>query len=134
MSSEAASLVDAAKNASRALGLSEATSDLAIASCLQVVYRICNRSARRGLDLRRIASAGDIPLFELRAAVVSAEDAQARIFFVWPEDSKVAIGVLLRFKRLEGDRAQIRAWQNQDIDLALALAKQALRETELNGG
>jgi len=129
-SADSISLLDAAVNAARAFGLNELASDLAIAACLQVADRFRNGTARSGSDVRRIAGANEFPLFELRAAVLAAEDSQARIYFVWPDESKTATGVLVRFKRLDGDRAQIRAWQNQDIARALVLAKQALRETE----
>lgn len=129
-SEEATSLSQAAMKAARAFGLNHVASDLAIAACLQVVDRFRNGTAKRGSDFRRIAAANNFPLFELRAAVLAAEDSQARIYFVWSEQTKTATGVLVRFKRLDGDREQIRSWQNKDIARALVLAKQALRETE----
>jgi hypothetical protein len=129
-SEEATSLSEAAIKAARAFGINHVASDLAIAACLQAVDRFRNGTAKSGSDFRRIAGANRFPLFELRAAVVAAEDSQVRIYFVWPDETRTATGVLLRFKRLDGDREQIRSWQNQDIARALVLAKQALRETE----
>jgi hypothetical protein len=133
-SDEAKTLLDAAENEARAFGLNVTALDLAVAACLQVVDRFRSGQARSGSDYRRIAGAKDLPLFELRAAVVGAEAAQARIYFVWPDETKAALGVLLRFKRLDGDREQIRAWQNKDIAGALALARQAIEEMKHLGG
>lgn len=39
------------------------------------------------------------------------------------QDKGTAAGLLLRFKRLDGDNAQIRAWQNLDIESALRILK-----------
>ncbi len=53
---------------------------------------------------------------------------QARLYFTLVESQQLAVGLIIRFKRLAGSRDQIRDWQNEDIELAARIQGHALAE------
>ena len=70
-----------------------------------------------------------MPLMEIRIQLpLAREVSQVRLYFCVLEDQQLAIGLAIKFKRLLGTRQQIRAWQNEDIAVAIEVQKRAADE------
>lgn len=70
-----------------------------------------------------------MPLMEIRIQLpLAREISQVRLYFCMLEDQQLAIGLAIKFKRLLGTGQQIRAWQNEDIAVAIEVQKHAADE------
>lgn len=123
ISSEGSSIHDAIKRECLRLGLPAIQTELVKARVLDAVFRLRLRELRVQAEFRDLVL-GKGELSELRIDFGSTYKFRAlRLYLHLLQDKSKAAGLLLRFKRLDGDNAQIRAWQNLDIESALRILK-----------
>lgn len=111
---------------SQRVGFTDFYSNLVLANTLVAIDLLQAGKLKISRDYKKLAAASNLPMFELRVPLsVGQRTDQLRIYFGLPSNHDFAVGLLVRFKRLDGTREQIRSWQNQDIAAALKVFQHA---------
>lgn len=122
-SSEGSNLDEATKRECLRLGLPAIQTELVKARVFDAVFRLRRRELRAPAEIRDLVL-GKGELSELRFDFGSTYKFRAlRLYLHEIQNKGTAAGLLVRFKRLDGDNAQIRTWQNLDIESALSILK-----------
>jgi hypothetical protein len=126
---EGENLEDAIFKEAKRMGIRQLSAIILLENCLVAVKLLSTGELLYPRDFRRIVSKTALSLFELRIRMpLTGGLDQARLYFTVLESQRLAIGLVIRFKRLAGSRDQIRQWQNEDIEHAARLQNSALTE------
>lgn len=126
---EGEDLEEAVFKESNRVGIKLLSAVLLLENCLVAVRLLSSGELIYPRDFRRIVSKTNLSLFELRIRMpLTGGMDQARLYFALVESHQLAVGLVIRFKRLAGRRDQIREWQNEDIEQAARIQNHALAE------
>lgn len=123
------SLDDAIQREGKRFGVVKTNLEILSADCSIALELLRLGRLRANRDFRRIIQGALMPLMEIRIQLpLAREISQVRLYFCVLEDQQLAIGLAIKFKRLLGTGQQIRAWQNEDIAVAIEVQKHAADE------